>query len=257
MRETMNRRTVRDRRSTWFRPTRPASIQLASDEEVRHLAVEALDALPEDLRYDVTHFLQGVFSGQQQPLEWHTTALHQAYAPVRRLIRRKYGPLLYLYRGEPATTPVMRREFLSWSPSQGLAARFAERRGLSVIEASVSVDDIVAVLVSPVNRAYIEYLVIDRPEYHTQRALLPMLGIVYLGHYYSDAKVAALTRALRRELWVVGGRIIRIKVNREDQYASATVLLPAEVVGDAHEMTIGEFQIEALAPYSRTVRETS
>jgi hypothetical protein len=89
---------------------------LASDEEVRNLALEVFGALPRMLRYVVEGFLQGVFSGRQ-PLEDHTSALYRGYEPVRRLLRAKYGPHVRLYRGEPTTIPEERREFLSWAPS--------------------------------------------------------------------------------------------------------------------------------------------
>jgi hypothetical protein len=243
------------RRSTWFRPTHPASKQLAYDEEVRQLAIEVFDAMPYELRSEVEVFVRGVYPGRQQPLERYTTELQQAYAPLRRLIQRKYGPRILLYRGEPVELPAAHREFLSWSPSQRLAALFAERRRFSIIEAFVLVDDVVAVLISATNQAYVEYLVLDRPEYHVERATLPMRGVVYFDTD-SEAEVASLTRALRRELWVVGGRVLHVKVNHEDRYASATVLLPAEVVGDDDRMTFGDFEVEGLSPYSRVVRSS-
>lgn len=245
-----------NRRTTWFRPTNPASRQLANDGEVRLLATEVFDAMPPGLQHEVDSFVHGVFSGQRQPLERYTSELYQVYAPLRRLIDRKYGPRIHLYRGEPVDVPTLRRDFLSWSPSQSMAARFAESRKFSIVEASVLIDDVVAVLVSRTRSgAYVEYLVLDQPEYHAQRATLPMLGVVYFDTD-SEARVAALTRALRRELWVVGGRVVRVKVNHDDRYASATVLLPAEVVGDNHEMTIGTFEVEGLSPYSRVVKST-
>jgi hypothetical protein len=49
------------RRSTWFRPTHPASKQLAYDEEVRQLAIEVFDAMPYELRSEIEGFLHGVY----------------------------------------------------------------------------------------------------------------------------------------------------------------------------------------------------
>ena len=190
-------------RSTWFR-SHPVAQRLVSDEEVRNLALEVFGALPRMLRYVVEGFLQGVFSGRQ-PLEDHTSALYRGYEPVRRLLRAKYGPHVRLYRGEPTTIPEERREFLSWAPSQKMAARFAEQREFNIVEADVSVDDVVAVLAPA--RSYVEYLVLDQPEYHVQRAALPMLGFVYfdipeerLSVSSLRRQAATLARALRYEV---------------------------------------------------------
>jgi hypothetical protein len=203
-------------RSTWFRP-HPVAQRLASDEEVRNLALEVFGALPRMLRYGVEGFLQGVFSGRQ-PLEDHTSALYRGYEPVRRLLRAKYGPHVRLYRGEPTTIPEERREFLSWAPSQKMAARFAEQREFSIVEADVSVDDVVAVLAP--TRSYVEYLVLDQPEYHVQRAALPMLGFVYFDIPREGSlkqQAAAATRSLRREVQAVGGRVLRVKIDELDR----------------------------------------
>jgi hypothetical protein len=119
-----------------------------------------------------------------------------------------------------------------------MAARFAEQREFNIVEADVSVDDVVAVLAPA--RSYVEYLVLDQPEYHVQRAALPMLGFVYfdipeerLSVSSLRRQAATLARALRYEVQAVGGRVLRVKIDELDGSANASVLLPAEAVGDA------------------------
>jgi hypothetical protein len=226
---------------------------LAQDEDVRAAALEVFDALPWRLQLDVEAFLHGIYPGQKQPLERSTATLYRAYAPVRRIIGGKYGGRVCLYRGEPRTPPALRRDFLSWTPSRKMAARFAEERGFVIVSAYVDVNDIVAVLFSKQGGFYIEYLVCDRPEYHASQFSMPMAGVVFFDfpHGFSRRAVSVRARALRNAVRTVGGRVVRVRVDEDDETASATVLLPAEVVGDADEMTFGGFTIEGLRPVAR------
>lgn len=231
-----------------------ANDSLASDSAVRTAALSAFESLPYSLQRQVENFLHGVVVGEVQSLEQHADTLWDLYEPVRELVRR-HGAAITLYRGEPVVKPSIARRFLSWTPSRKMATLFAPRRGYEVLSAEVDVDDVVAVLVSPHNKGYIEYLVRDRKSYHESGQRLPLMGRVDFDMPYDgftlELAQSMLTR-LERELAAVGGRMLQSYVNEEQETAMAYVLVPPTVEIDENDSTfLGEFEVQYLEPYTR------
>jgi len=218
-------------------------------------ADRVFSGLPLGLQYEVRDFLAGVLVGDVQPLERFERDLYIAYEPVRRLLRER-GPTVRLFRGEPINKPGIQRTFLSWTPILSMAAKFSTRRGFEIVGADVDVEDVVAVLYSPHNPEYVEFLVRERPRYHRQtRYEVPLLGIVYLDlPLFSRASVASALRDLRSRLRSVGGKLVRIRVNEDEEHASVTVILPQSVGGQGYDFLMGPYRIEALQPYVGMIR---
>lgn len=203
---------------------------LADDAEVREAAKKAVTSLPLRVQYDVEDFLRGVIVGEAPYLEKHTEALHEAFAPARDLIRKKYGDEVTLYRGEPEKIPAVARQWLSWSPNPSLAAGFSTRDDHHLVGAKVKVDDLHAILLSPHNRNYVEYLARDRPAYHANAKRLPWSGHIELRAHgpHTEAEVERLRRTVARH----GGELVKVRVRRDEdsdtdeKRVTAHILLP-------------------------------
>lgn len=167
------------------------------------LAQRAFDGLAVRHQIAVERYLHGVVSGVTPDLEEHTDALRRAYAPVRAALRAKYGATVRVYRGEPTRKPQVERRWLSWTPSRKLAEAFAWKPGYHVVEATVKVADVVAVLVSPHNRDYIEFLVRERRSYHRKARRLPYVCSIWL-----DSR--KLFATFERALALAGGKLLTI-----------------------------------------------
>lgn len=230
------------------------SKSLASDQAVRTAALDVFEALPYKLQHQVEDFLHGVVANQAQTLEKHADLLWDLYTPVRDLVRR-HGDTVTLHRGEPVDKPAIARRFLSWSPSRKMATLFAPKRGYEVVSADVDVDDVVAVLTSPHNKGYIEYLVRDRKSYHESGQQLPLMGRVDFDMPYDGFTIElaqTMLARLERELAKVGGRVLQSHVNEEQETAMAYVLVPPTVTVDENDSTfLGEFEAQNLEPYTR------
>lgn len=242
---------------------RRVAARYAADRAIFNVALEVFNSLPNTLKWDVEEFLQGVVVGKAQYLEARADELYEFYEPARRALRSKYGAEVHLYRGEPTKKPAIVRRFLSWTPVQRLAARFAAQKGYEVVEADVKVSDVAAVLVSPHNSQYIEYLVKDRKHYHERGSPLPLVGgymAVYEGPYTVPFDLEAFTawadetvRRLKSSVESVGGKVLKLKVDRDDEFLGASVQLPPTVDVDAYDAAhIGQgITIENLQPYAR------
>lgn len=218
--------------------------------DIRSLAGVAVD-MAADLRHDVDDFLMGVPVDFAPYLEQRVTELYRAAAPVRGLLRTK-GATVHLYRGEPTVKPTLSRVFLSWTPLWSLAAHFAEHRGYRVVEADVAVDDIVHVEITP-SGGYVEFLVLDRPEYHVGRPL-PWFGFVdrlfMATRNFTVARAKHVERQLRDEVEAVGGQVLNTKIDRENEAVTAAVMIPFGTSPDGHDVPIGDFVVSSLRPFS-------
>jgi len=225
---------------------------------VRDVAERVFKELDPNLQHQVESFLWGVRVGKAPALEAHTAELYKAYAPVRQVLQGS----VHLYRGEPVDRPKIRRKWLSWSPSKRIAAEFALEEGHEVIEADVRASDVVAVLLSPHNRSYVEYLVLDRPQYHKRGRGLPSVGDIEddargngLGWAsarsvdFSPDLVRAELPPIERAVQAIGGKVIRVNIDEENEGASVTVALPPEAVGKQDEVRVGPYKVEFLQPW--------
>ncbi len=240
---------------------------LEKDSEIRALSLAIYSELDPQLQSKVDDFLDMVLVGRDQPLEAHTPELYEAYTPVRKLMQRKYGSSIRLYRGEPKDKPPIKRKFLSWTPSRKLAVTFATKRHYEVVEADMHSGDVVAIFASPHNPNYIEYLCRDRKEYHEVGEQLPYLGTVTLSFPYAneedfvgfdqaklDKDVQRLTQALHSK----GGKILRVHVDRQNEGVRVSVLLPPTIeVTPDESFQVGEYIAEWLRPYSGSTATVS
>lgn len=239
-----------------------------NDSAIVKAARAVYQGLPEDLRHDVDEFLAGVFLGSAPQLESHIDALYEAYAPVRKLM---HGSGVTLYRGEPKDRPALKRKFLSWTPSWKLANHFATTRGHVIVEAEVRTSDVVAVFVSPTNTRYVEYLVRDRKEYHEKESdeQIPLYGRIEHDHLGRDLgweganwatmgeflpdRVRAERPHLERALHAVGGALLNLYINEEDEGAVASVVIPSSVktveIADDLKAEVGPYLVNDLRPY--------
>lgn len=230
----------------------------AADRALFDTAMQVYDSLPDDIRGEVDWFLQGVYADQAQKLEKYADELYDLYEPVRSVLRSKYGNEILLYRGEPTDKPLIVRRFLSWTTSYSVAAEFARRRGFQVVEADVRVSDVTAVLFSPHNSRYNEYLVKDRKQYHERGTPLPWLGGLsesYPGPWTSILDLEAftawsdeVTRDMKTVIERAGGKVLTVNVDQDDQYVSMGVQLPWTVPVDDHRAVIGPYVVEGLHP---------
>lgn len=240
--------------------SRVAARYLAASNAALHSAAKAVfEGLPPRLRSEVEHFLFGVMPGRAQPIEAHADELYDYYEPVRALLRGKHGRSLTLYRGEPKDKPPIKRRFLSWAASYKLAAHFARAKGYVVVEADVLVSDVAAVLVSPHNEFYVEYLVKDRPGYHEKAEPLPLVGSCV--YYFSQPgepdfdtrgftveRAEALARRLETAVRAAGGKVLRLKIKPDDS-VQASVQLPANTeVDDQDRVVLDGLWITNLQP---------
>lgn len=234
-----------------------------SDQTQLHaLAATVYRSLPLTLRYEIDAFVHGVLGGRAQPLEDHTEELYRAYAPVRAFLRT-HDTTIKLYRGEPKNKPQLLRRFLSWTPYRRLAARFAESENYEIIEADVKVSHVVAVLTSPENASYIEFLVRDRKQYHVFGKQLPWLGwvVVEFPYRWGKPKVEHFTRAwaenvaadVRSAVEARGARVVSTKINEEYENVVVAVEVPPEMkTGIGDSVMIGPYKVETLHIYSGT-----
>jgi hypothetical protein len=219
------------------------------------VAEEVFNDLDPSLQHKVENFLWGVIAGKAPALEAYTDELYEAYTPVRRAL----PGTVHLYRGEPVDKPHVKRRFISWSPSKRIAAEFATEQGYEIIEADVRSSDVVAVLLSPHNRSYVEYLVLDRKKYHQTGRALPSIGFISedsrgngLGWAsarsvdFSPDLVKAELPAIERAVQAIGGKVKGVSIDEENEAASITVGLPPEAVGGQDEVQAGPYTVEYL-----------
>lgn len=253
-RASRNERLVSRVASRYLQRFTPWRGRAASAAALRAAAEAAFNSLPSDLQSEVENFVWGVMAGRAQPIEARADELYDYYESVRAVLRGKHGMSLILYRGEPKDKPPIKRRFMSWAGSYRLAAKFAEAKGYEVVEANVRVSDVAAVLVSPHNSAYVEYLVKDRPEYHERGEPLPLVGTYtryfsspeesdYEPEWFSVERANALVEGLKRAVGDAGGKVLGVNIKR-DEWVKVTVQLPSSTPLTDDNAWVGGFPIE-------------
>jgi hypothetical protein len=219
---------------------------------------ESMANLPEAVQREMWHFSQMVPVGRAPDLEKYTAVMYKAFAPLRRVLGS-----VTMYRGEPLDPPRIKRKWLSWTTSPSLASQFAGVREHHIVEAKVEVSDVVAAIVSPHNDRYIEYLVLDRPEYHQpSKDQVPLYYSTSLVEDYATAWPEHLdpwadtpevhaarfpgwerwVEGVRRAVERVGGKVLKVREPDHDHNPLVSFLLssgqepPVEVDGDGVPM---------------------
>jgi len=205
---------------------------MAISPRIRKAIEESMDRLPEDVRWAVEDFAQGVMAGRAPNLERHTRELYKAFAPLRAVLPAE----VTVYRGEPKNPPKIKRKWLSWSPSAAMAAQFGIGTGKHIVEAAVSSKDVIAGILSPHNENYIEYLVWDRPEYHEKGTENPHVYVLSRdwGTYEWTQELhedESWLEASVRDIERLGGKVLRVrKYDPDEDFApSIMFVLPSGV----------------------------
>jgi len=192
---------------------------------------ELVDGIVEKsgLDHEINTFLHGVIVGAAPGLDRHTKKMYTAFKPVRAYLKKKYGGKLKLWRGaEVSVRKPVERQWLSWTNNARMAATFAVPHGSEkrkVYSAVVPVSDVVAVLLSPHNDNYIEFLVRNKPKYKGPGEDLPQEGAVW---DVPTEKIKALVKAVKK----LGGRVLkrqRGEYGDENDTWIMPVILPAGV----------------------------
>jgi len=211
---------------------------MAISPRIRKAIEESMDRLPEDVRWAVEDFAQGVMAGRAPNLERHTRELYKAFAPLRAALPGE----VTVYRGEPKNPPKIKRKWLSWSPSATMAAQFGIGTGKHIVEAAVSSKDVIAGILSPHNENYIEYLVWDRPQYHEKGTENPHVYVLSRdwGTYEWTQELhedESWLEASVRDIERLGGKVLRVrKYDPDEDFApKITFVLPSGASLDSLE----------------------
>jgi len=204
---------------TWSKMTTRIKI----DQEIVRLINEITSSLDGMTRYVLTEWTQGTICGVTPRLDDYTDVLYASFKPLRRFLAYKYGQKVTMFRGEPIEIPCIDRKWLSWTTNHGLAAVFADRKEHHIVKAEVDVNDVVAGIVLHEGEYYIEYLILDRPEYHDYGRLVPVRGQMHV-----DTSVSRYAKSVIRD---AGGEILRTWVHEsDDDFEFITFVLPADAV---------------------------